>query len=57
MKLSKTEEELMNHLWEAEKCLHEKIYIEVYSRTKPAATTILRCWADAGFKNCLDIDL
>lgn len=39
MKLSKTEEELMNHLWEL-KSAFMKDLLEVYPEPKPAATTI-----------------
>ncbi len=39
MKLSKTEEELMNHLWEL-KSAFMKDLLEVYPDPKPAATTI-----------------
>ncbi|MDG1276285.1 MAG: BlaI/MecI/CopY family transcriptional regulator [Algoriphagus sp.] len=39
MKLSKTEEELMNHLWELKKAFMKDL-LEVYPEPKPAATTI-----------------
>lgn len=39
MKLSKTEEELMNHLWEL-KSAFMKDLLELYPDPKPAATTI-----------------
>lgn len=39
MKLSKTEEELMNHLWELKKA-YQKELLELYPDPKPAATTI-----------------
>lgn len=39
MKLSKTEEDLMNHLWELKKA-YMKDLIECYEDPKPASTTI-----------------
>jgi predicted transcriptional regulator len=39
MKLSKAEEELMNHLWEAKKA-YMKDLVVAYSEPKPATTTI-----------------
>lgn len=39
MKLSKTEEELMNHLWRLKKAMTKDL-IEVYPEPKPAITTI-----------------
>ena len=39
MKLSKTEEELMNHIWSFKKA-YLKDLVEVYSNPKPAITTI-----------------
>ncbi|MDF2157182.1 BlaI/MecI/CopY family transcriptional regulator [Algoriphagus sp. CAU 1675] len=39
MKLSKTEEELMNHLWVLKKAFMKEL-LEVYPEPKPAATTI-----------------
>ena len=51
MKLSKTEEELMNHLWNQEKAFMKDL-LEVYPEPKPATTTIatlLKRMADKGF--------
>lgn len=39
MQLSKTEEELMNHLWKLEKAFMKDI-LETYKEPKPAVTTI-----------------
>jgi len=39
MKLSKTEEELMNHIWKLEKAFMKNI-LNSYSEPKPATTTI-----------------
>lgn len=39
MKLSKTEEELMNHLWKLQKAFQKEL-LELYPDPKPAATTI-----------------
>jgi predicted transcriptional regulator len=39
MKLSKTEEELMNHLWELKKAFMKDL-LELYPDPKPAATTV-----------------
>jgi len=39
MKLSKTEEELMNHLWVLKKAFQKEL-LEMYPDPKPAATTI-----------------
>ncbi|WP_196888419.1 BlaI/MecI/CopY family transcriptional regulator [Aureivirga sp. CE67] len=39
MKLSKAEEELMNHLWELEKAIMKDL-IDAYDEPKPAKTTI-----------------
>lgn len=39
MKLSKTEEELMNHLWQLDKAIMKDL-IESYTDPKPATTTI-----------------
>ncbi|WP_026954747.1 BlaI/MecI/CopY family transcriptional regulator [Algoriphagus vanfongensis] len=39
MKLSKTEEELMNHLWRLQKAFQKEL-LELYPDPKPAATTI-----------------
>ena len=39
MKLSKSEEELMNHLWKREKAFMKDL-LEAYPEPKPAATTI-----------------
>jgi len=39
MKLSKSEEELMNHLWKLETAIMKDL-IEVYTEPKPATTTI-----------------
>ena len=51
MKLSKTEEELMNHLWKLEKGFMKDL-LEVYPNPKPATTTIatlLKRMTDKGF--------
>ncbi len=51
MKLSKTEEELMNHLWKLEKGFMKDL-LEAYPEPKPATTTIatlLKRMADKGF--------
>lgn len=51
MKLSKTEEELMNHLWKLEKAFMKDL-LEAYSVPKPATTTVatlLKRMADKGF--------
>ncbi|MET6989188.1 BlaI/MecI/CopY family transcriptional regulator [Sediminicola arcticus] len=51
MKLSKTEEELMNHLWNQEKAIMKDL-LGVYPAPKPATTTIatlLKRMADKGF--------
>ena len=39
MQLTKTEEELMNHLWKLEKAFMKDL-LEAYTEPKPAATTI-----------------
>ena len=39
MKLSKTEEELMRHLWKMEKAFMKDL-IECYQEPKPATTTV-----------------
>jgi len=51
MQLTKTEEELMNHLWKKEKAFMKDI-LEAYPEPKPATTTIatlLKRMADKGF--------
>ena len=51
MKLSKTEEELMNHLWKLEKAFMKDL-LDAYSVPKPATTTVatlLKRMADKGF--------
>lgn len=51
MQLSKTEEELMNHLWRLEKGFMKDL-LEVYPEPKPATTTIatlLKRMADKGY--------
>lgn len=51
MKLSKTEEQLMQHLWKLEKAFMKDI-LEQYEDPKPATTTIatlLKRMADKGF--------
>lgn len=53
MKLSKTEEELMNHLWKLEKGFMKDL-LEAYQEPKPATTTIatlLKRMTDKGFIN------
>lgn len=53
MKLSKTEEELMNHLWKLEKAFMKDL-LEAYQNPKPATTTIatlLKRMTDKGFIN------
>lgn len=51
MQLTKTEEELMNHLWKLEKAFMKDL-LEVYPEPKPAVTTIatlLKRMAGKGF--------
>ncbi len=51
MKLSKTEEELMSHLWEREKAFMKDL-LDAYEDPKPAPTTIatlLKRMTDKGF--------
>ena len=51
MNLSKTEEELMNHLWKLEKALMKEL-LEQYPEPKPATTTVatlLKRMNDKGF--------
>ncbi len=51
MKLSKSEEELMSHLWEKEKAFMKDL-LEAYPEPKPAPTTIatlLKRMKDKGF--------
>jgi len=51
MKLSKTEEELMNHIWKLEKAFMKNI-LNSYPEPKPAPTTIatlLKRMTDKGF--------
>ncbi|SHF55962.1 Predicted transcriptional regulator [Arenibacter palladensis] len=51
MKLSKTEEELMNHLWKLNKAFMKDL-LEVYPEPKPATTTVatlLKRMTDKGF--------
>lgn len=51
MKLSKTEEDLMNHLWKLEKAFMKDL-LEAYPEPKPATTTIatlLKRMTDKGF--------
>jgi len=53
MKLSKTEEELMNHLWKLEKGFMKDL-LDAYPNPKPATTTIatlLKRMTDKGFIN------
>ena len=53
MKLSKSEEELMNHLWKLEKGFMKDL-LDAYQDPKPATTTIatlLKRMADKGFIN------
>jgi len=56
MKLSKTEEELMNHLWEL-KSAFMKDLLEVYPVPKPAATTISTLLKRMQDKNFVGYDL
>ena len=51
MKLSKTEEDLMNHLWRLDKAFMKDL-LEVYPDPKPATTTVatlLKRMTDKGF--------
>lgn len=51
MKLSKSEEELMNHLWRLDKAFMKEL-LEAYDDPKPATTTIatlLKRMSDKGF--------
>lgn len=51
MQLSKTEEELMNHIWNLETAFMKDL-LELYPEPKPASTTIatlLKRMADKGF--------
>ncbi|MDL5512630.1 BlaI/MecI/CopY family transcriptional regulator [Arenibacter sp. M-2] len=51
MKLSKTEEELMNHLWRLNKAFMKDL-LEAYPEPKPATTTVatlLKRMTDKGF--------
>lgn len=51
MQLSKTEEELMNHLWRLKKAFMKDL-LEAYTEPKPATTTIatlLKRMTDKGF--------
>lgn len=51
MQLSKTEEELMNHLWKLEKAFMKDL-LEAYPEPKPANTTVatlLKRMTDKGF--------
>ncbi len=51
MKLSKTEEDLMNHLWKFEKAFMKDL-LDAYPEPKPATTTIatlLKRMSDKGF--------
>ncbi|GAK90290.1 transcriptional regulator [Nonlabens ulvanivorans] len=51
MKLSKTEEELMSHLWKLEKAFMKEL-LEEYPEPKPATTTVatlLKRMTDKGF--------
>jgi len=51
MKLSKTEEELMNHIWKLEKAFMKDI-LNSYPEPKPAPTTVatlLKRMTDKGF--------
>lgn len=51
MQLSKSEEELMNHLWKLEKA-YMKDLLDAYSDPKPATTTVatlLKRMSDKGF--------
>ncbi|GGD21383.1 MULTISPECIES: BlaI/MecI/CopY family transcriptional regulator [Hyunsoonleella] len=51
MKLSRTEEELMNHLWKLEKAFMKDL-LDVYPEPKPATTTVatlLKRMTDKGF--------
>jgi predicted transcriptional regulator len=56
MKLSKTEEELMNHLWEL-KSAFMKDLLEVYPVPKPAATTVSTLLKRMQDKNFVGYDL
>ena len=51
MQLSKTEEELMNHLWKLQKAFMKDL-LEAYAEPKPATTTVatlLKRMTDKGF--------
>ncbi len=51
MQLSKTEEELMNHLWKLKKAFMKDL-LDAYSNPKPATTTVatlLKRMTDKGF--------
>lgn len=51
MQLSKSEEELMNHLWKLEKAFMKDL-LEAYPKPKPAPTTVatlIKRMADKGF--------
>lgn len=51
MQLSKSEEELMNHLWKLEKAFMKDL-LEAYPKPKPATTTVatlLKRMTDKGF--------
>jgi predicted transcriptional regulator len=56
MKLSKTEEELMNHLWQLRKAFMKDL-LEVYPEPKPAATTISTLLKRMQDKNFVGYDL
>lgn len=53
MKLSKSEEELMNHLWRMEKAVMKDL-IEAYPNPKPAGTTIATLLKRMQDKNFVD---
>ncbi len=52
MKLSKTEEELMNYLWELKKAMMKDL-IEAYPEPKPATTTIATLLKRMQLKECI----
>ncbi len=56
MKLSKTEEDLMNHIWELKKAFLKDL-LEVYPDPKPATTTIATLLKRMTIKGFIDYNL
>lgn len=56
MKLSKTEEELMNHLWQLKKAFMKDL-LDAYNEPKPATTTLATLLKRMASKGFIDYEL